>query len=163
MGIMDKAKFWKKGDDELGDLSDLGDFGLDDHSGANAQPNDLTGPLPSLDDPQTPGMQQGVPTHMEEIHPTDTSQDMSDQLGLKPASTAAPLYSPSPAAPQASPPPAHAAPQAYGGPDMKDLAKEIEIVHAKLDSIKSTLDSINQRLATLERIATPETKNRYAW
>ena len=46
-----------------------------------------------------------------------------------------------------------------------DVAKEMEIVHAKLDAIRSTLDSINQRLATLERVATGgnQQQKRYQW
>lgn len=47
--------------------------------------------------------------------------------------------------------------------DIANIAKEIEIVHAKLDAIRSYLESINQRLASLERIASSDEKTRYKW
>jgi hypothetical protein len=172
MGLMDKAKFWKK-EDDLGDLSDLGDFGLDEKPGASAgtdhgvppggglgEPGGGLGDLPPLTEPTKAGMHEGVPTHMEEVHPTQGSQEMGDQLGLKPA----PPAHETPARPAAQPAP-QAAPAYQQGPDIGDLAKDIEIVHAKLDAIKSSLDSINQRLATLERMASGDTgnKTRYTW
>lgn len=55
-----------------------------------------------------------------------------------------------------------AAPASYGAPvgspGMDFVAKDIEIVSAKLDALKASLESINQRLAHLERIAEGETK-----
>lgn len=42
------------------------------------------------------------------------------------------------------------------------LAKNIEIISVKLDSIKTTLETINQRLENLERFAGME-KGRYKW
>jgi hypothetical protein len=43
-------------------------------------------------------------------------------------------------------------------------AQNIEVVSAKLDAIKATLDAVNQRLANLERVAYGEQeKKRYSW
>jgi hypothetical protein len=167
MGLLDKAKFWKKGEEDLGDLSDLGDFGMGDtHAGEplpDAGAGGMGGPgqLPSLD--SGPEDMPGGPIHKEEVHPTQASMDMSDQLGLKPAepSPTATAHPPTMQAAPMGPPPAQPMPGA--GHDIGDLAKDIEIIHAKLDAIKSSLDSINQRLATLERMAAPEGKTRYTW
>lgn len=41
-------------------------------------------------------------------------------------------------------------PQTTPGPD---IAKDLQILSLKLDAIKSELDSVNQRVATIERIA----------
>ena len=151
MGIFDKFK--RKKEDDFGDLSDLGDFGLEEKPGAEQGMEDLgggLGPMPPLEEPEKPGMQPGVPTHMEDVQPTETSKAMGEQLGV-----------PSAPPPQAARPvPQTSLPQ---GPGIPELAKEIEIVHAKLDAIKSSLDSINQRLATLERMASGESKTRYTW
>ncbi len=40
------------------------------------------------------------------------------------------------------------------------LRKDVEIISSKLDAIKATLESINQRIAHLERIAAGETTER---
>jgi hypothetical protein len=159
MGLMDKAKFWKKDEEDIGDLSGLGDFGLEEHGhppGAETAGlgGEGLGDLPPLTEPEKPGMQTGVPTHMEDVKPTQGSMDMGDQFGLKPA----PPEHSAPGAPPGAPPF-----QAVRAPDMGDLAKDIEIIHAKLDAIKSSLDSVNQRLATLERIASGDSKTRYTW
>jgi len=181
MGLLDKAKFWKKKEDEVGDLSDLGDFGLEPPAGAA---HDLGGlgddfSLPPLGEPTKPGMEAGVPTHMEEVHPTQTSKNMSDQFGLgtNPQQSQYNQQARQQSPQQQSPPPQQTPPQAYApqyqaqypaqfnqGAAIEDVAKEIEIMHAKLDAIRSSLDSINQRLATLERIATGDNKpQRYGW
>ncbi|MFC1741458.1 hypothetical protein ACFL3V_02900 [Nanoarchaeota archaeon] len=172
MGLFDKFK--KKGDDDLGDLSDLGDFGLDDKSAGGGLDSggmgDLGGDLgamPGMDAHPTEVPHPGEPAR-EEIMPTQTSRDMGDQLGLTPADPAQAVHPAQPQMPGTAAPPSpvqHAMPQPsmHGGPDLGDLMKDMEIVHAKLDAIKSSLDSVNQRLATIERIANPETKNRYGW
>jgi len=180
MGLMDKAKFWKKGDD-TDDFGDLGDFGLDDKSlGGGA--DDLSGPLPSIDaDPAAAGMHPDAPIQREEVPPTQASQDMADQFGLQPAppaenvgGMAAPSGMSQPAAsaqqapaqpaPQAQPQPSYPPQYQQQGPDLTDLAKEIEIMHAKLDAIRSAIDTVNQRLAALERMASGDTgKPRYQW
>lgn len=165
MGLIDKAKFWKKNDDDLGDLSDLGDFGLDDKPLQASGNNDLAGPLPSLDDSNMPGIQQGEPAHMEDVQPSPASRQMGEQFGLGQQQQPMQQRQPPPRQQmQPMQPLQQNQPQYYDNHSgMSDLTKDIEIIHAKLDAIKSSLDSINQRLATLERIAYPEQKNRYTW
>ncbi|HII72067.1 TPA: hypothetical protein HA265_04905 [Candidatus Woesearchaeota archaeon] len=48
---------------------------------------------------------------------------------------------------------------------MSDIAKDLQIVQAKLDAIRSSVDSINRRLDNLERIAQGDQggKQRYSW
>lgn len=155
MGIFDR---FKKKEEDIGDLSDLGDFGLEEKPGAEPGMDDLgggLGPLPSFDEPEKPGMQPGVPTHMEEVQPTAASREMGDELGIRPSqpSQTSQPYAARPAMQPSFP----------QGPGLPELVKEIEIIHAKLDAIKSSLDSINQRLATLERMASGEMKTRYTW
>ena len=171
MGILDKAKFWKKQDDDLGDLSNLGDFGLDDKQPPGGEE---FGALPSMEPGQPmPGMAR------EEVQPTTASKEMSEQFGLRPsgAPTATAQMQQRPAQQQAYPQaqqqyPQQQYPSQYPQqqsqflqhtPDLSDLPKDIEIIHAKLDSIKSSLDSINQRLATLERMASGENRTKYNW
>ncbi len=58
--------------------------------------------------------------------------------------------------PPVSPGPAPNAPPGVGmapPPSMPPVGKDIEIISAKIDALKATLDSINQRLENLERLA----------
>ncbi len=50
-------------------------------------------------------------------------------------------------------------PQSYGYGYNKDL----ELISAKLDSLRATLDNINQRIANLERVAYGEDDRRRGW
>ena len=189
MGLMDK--FRRKNDDNLGDLSDLGDFGLDDNPGSAGIDEfgegfggtDPSGDLPSPAQPPRPGMHAGVPTHMEEVLPSPESMQMGARFGVDMNShqeqergypSSQPIRSQQPQT-QAYPA-QHQQPysqQQYnpyqqnltGGHELLELTKDIEIIHAKLDSIKSSLDSVNQRLATLERIAGADSQQqrRYSW
>ncbi|MBW2995605.1 hypothetical protein KY312_04590, partial [Candidatus Woesearchaeota archaeon] len=43
-------------------------------------------------------------------------------------------------------------------PEGDMAAKNLEIISAKLDALRASIDSINQRLANIERIATEEKK-----
>ncbi len=49
-------------------------------------------------------------------------------------------------------------PQMSGGYGSRQdlISKDIEVVSAKLDALRSTLDSMNQRIANIERIAEKE-------
>lgn len=44
-----------------------------------------------------------------------------------------------------------------------DISKDFEILSAKLDAVKASLESINQRLANLERIASESEKKKRTW
>lgn len=46
----------------------------------------------------------------------------------------------------------------YYGPN-----RDLELVAAKLDALKATLDNINQRLANLERVAYGEEEHKKVW
>jgi hypothetical protein len=94
------------------------------------------------------------------VQPSPASMDMGNQLGLNTPTQARPQQAYTAPAQQQYPQPA----QQYQpqGPELRDIAKDIEIIHAKLDAIKSSLDAVNQRLATLERMAGGEQK-RYTW
>ena len=49
-------------------------------------------------------------------------------------------------------------PQGYGRDQL--VSKELEIISSKLDSIRATLESLNQRIAGLERVAYGENNGR---
>ncbi len=203
MSLLDKAKFWKKGDDGLGDMSDVGDFGLDNNdspaggSDSSLGATDLSSSMPdsfshpeggplseqpsafnsSLDEGAFPPM-----NHTEEVKPTAASQAMGAQLGLsgpqtQPPSGLPPTRGPGMGQPAQPQPPQPFVPQqpnqSFAPPQANqnvqtpvELTKDIEIIHAKLDAIKSSLDSINQRLVTIERMSSSSTgteKTRYSW
>jgi hypothetical protein len=44
-----------------------------------------------------------------------------------------------------------------------DVNKDMEVISAKLDSLRAYLDSINQRLANIERIAMNEEEKKRGW
>lgn len=45
-----------------------------------------------------------------------------------------------------------------GSTDMYKISKEVEVISSKIDALKASMDSINQRLANLERIAEGDKK-----
>ena len=163
-------KFWKKKEDDLGglgDMSDLGDFGLDDTPGAGG--NDLglgSDALPpehkisGMDNHMMHDTHSGMepPTHPGETGTIDQPASLESH-GMEQTGTVHATQS----TPYQSVPQQPINPSMQGMPGLHDLTKDIEIMHAKLDAIRSSLDSINQRLATLERIASGDNKNRYGW
>ncbi len=180
MGLLDKAKFWKKPEEENLDFSDLGDFGLGtktdepkhDTMGGFGDIGDMgdLGTMPSLDEPMRSPAPASPSLQTEEVRPTQASSQMRDQLGIRPQQPAQQQTFQAAPAPQqqqqfqSQQQYAPIFPQRQQVSDIGEFAKDIEIIHAKLDSIKSSLDSINQRLATLERIASGDnTRTRYQW
>ncbi|MBU0461856.1 MAG: hypothetical protein KJ574_04695 [Nanoarchaeota archaeon] len=97
--------------------------------------------------------QQTFPTTPERMETQPQPQQMQ-----RPMQTAQPQQIP----PQYSYAPS---PQPQETFQRESYSKDIEIISAKLDSLRATLDSINQRLANLERIAQGEQdpKRRYEW
>ena len=188
MGLLDKAKFWKK-DKELDDMSDLGDFGLEETTSTEQKgigADDLglgedfnrdfskgtqgaqmpgRNEEPTMGEPAMAGQdehQHNAPQGMQQDtmhHDLQGSVDMPSSFeahkGMEPAGATAPLVHDRPYH--------EAIQQPMQVQGLGELAKDIEIIHAKLDAIKSSLDSVNQRLATLERIATGDSKTRYSW
>lgn len=169
MGLFKKAKFWEKKDDALGDMSDLGDFGLDEKpgqvAGASGGAGDDLGLGSDIGAPQMgqhsmPGVgheMPGLPPHEE----PEGSVDVPSSFGQQGAMGTGPATQATQSRQYQDVPQAAVSPMRDQG--MHELAKDIEIIHAKLDAIRSSLDSINQRLATLERMASGEGKQRYSW
>lgn len=140
MGIFDKLAFWKKKDD-----FDLGkDFGAD--LGLGPMDNTLGGGGGM-------GRGLGLPPQQPRGRYSDFPSDnlgMPDDVGfgnmgreqMQPPGQQVPMQQP------------FAAPMQPQQPTEHDYARDkFEVVSAKLDSIRYTLDSINQRLANLERAA----------
>jgi hypothetical protein len=143
MGVLDKLAFWKKKED-LG----LGnDFGAD----LGAAP---TGP--DLGMPQQPGMARDLGLPSRDLGmPEDTGFGAAQPRAQPPAQP------PGQFSPMQQPFGAPMQPQQPTQADYK--SDKFEVVSAKLDSIRYTLESINQRLANLERIAHGEHEGKKRW
>lgn len=156
MGVLDKLAFWKKKDD-----FDLGaDFGADLGLGP--------GPNMGLGQNMGQGMGQdfGMPPSPRGMQP-NTGLDQNMNLGM-PDDTGFSNLGQS----QYSQPPGRPVPmqQPFGTPmqppqpTQSDFRNDkFEVISAKLDSIRYTLDSINQRLANLERVAYGENNKKRGW
>lgn len=156
MGVMDKLAFWKKKDDfdfgkDLGGDLGLGDLGSD--LGKSPHHAATTPPDPGL----------GPSTH----HPAHQAHGLnSHDLGMPEDTGLGGLGKTAP--PSSNPVPMQ---QPFGSPPIqpqqpteKDYAKDkFELVSAKLDSIRYTLESINQRLTNLERMAYGEHEKKKGW
>lgn len=149
MAFLDKLMFWKKKDD-LG--PDIGNFGADGSLG--------TGPNMGLNaaDPGMGGQNAGLPNQdlsLPKLEPQFGQQMPASQFGQAPQNF--PGAAGPPGFQQATPMmPQQPAPNTMVG-------KDIEVVSAKLDSLRATLDAINQRLANIERIAMHDQEKRKGW
>ncbi len=131
MGFLDKIKFWRKGEDEFSDLGLGSDFGKGTTPG-------MPGPTP----PGMPDMGPGSSPVQGGLPDMPTEEPMP--------STGTPVGAGTPfGTVQSGQQPPAAAQHLQPSPPQKGA--EHEIVIAKLDAIKAYLDSINQRLANLER------------
>lgn len=136
------------------------------------------GDLPKWNDSSVPGLHEGVPTMREDFQPSEKSQQMSSEFGLDnpgqmdnsvphPATARQQNFQQNnqsmsqPQSPQTNAP-QHLQAQVSSN-DLSELFRNVELMHAKIDAIRSSLDSINQRLATLERVASGDNKNKYSW
>ena len=127
MGFFDKLTFWKKKDD----LDDLGkDLGLDKELGLDIG----AGPSPDLG----MGLDTGPQAAQQPFQKYPSFQQPSlQQQSFQPS------FQPQPAFQQPS----------YQG----DIAsKNLEVISSKLDALRATMESINQRLANIEAIARGE-------
>ena len=130
MGILDKVMFWKK-KDEFADvgLGDKENLAFGDELGAGqpgANPPGM-GAAPGL------GADPGI------------DQDLGQQ-------TPQSFQQPQPSAPSFSPPQ-----QAPAYSPQQDLeTKSLEVISSKLDALRSSIDSLSQRMANLEAIARGE-------
>ena len=178
MGISDKLKFWQKEED---DFSDLGDFGLGDDMGSTNKPtgspaDDMfsQGHGDSGGDPfgaPAQGMQQPAAPQQgpAPATPPPSGTDMFGAMGQGPQQPTPPAGPITPPAGPSQMPQPQPAPAVYGQSQddyqKETFTKDVEIISAKLDSLRATLESINQRLANIERLAQGEQqgKRRYEW
>jgi len=152
MGIFDKLKFWKK--DNLPDLNMPGggmDAGLQpgmapgtDNIGMGSHDLGLPGETPG----QNPMAPPGMPPMGQPGQPM--GQPMGQQL---PPQMAPPGFTPN----QQQPAPIAPAQPTHGE---QMVAKDIEVLSYKLDTLKAALDMINQRLANIEKLASGETERK---
>jgi|TARA_B100002003_G_C13626903_1_gene321032 hypothetical protein len=133
MGFLGKLAFWKKKDD-------FADLGLGDK-------------------PNSPGMDLGLGpetapgANIDQGFGMQPSPGMPAQQQMQPPSS---FNAPSFNAPNMGAP----SPQPMQGQDYA-MSKNIEVVSSKLDALRASLDSINQRLTNLESIARGEEDDRH--
>lgn len=135
MGIFSKLAFWKKKDD----------LGLGEDFGADIGLGQMEPTGHELGLPRQYGMERDLGLSSRDL-------GMSENMGFGTMPSMPPGRSLPPQQPFAAPiqPPP---------PTERDYQSEkFEVVSAKLDSIRYTLESINQRLANLERLAYGEEK-----
>jgi hypothetical protein len=177
MGFLDKLQFWKK-KDSFGDLPDFGGS----ESMSSGQQKDPFGAAGLGNDLGAPGLgadQTGLGSVGTQQPGLSANQTGLGGPGLEPSSDfgAMPPMGKFPSA-QTPPQQAQTAAGGFGAPGMKPfgspqqqhspppppmdnkaqfsdykLQKDVEIVSYKLDSLKSAIDSINQRIANIERLA----------
>lgn len=133
MAILDKLFFWRKKEEPspAEKPPELGlpgeeELGLKPPGGLEEEPT-VAGIAP----PGAPPMPHEAPGHMP-----------------RPAHEPPEIPTPSPT----TAPPGFAPPQPMAPP----ISKDIELISAKLDALKASLDTLNQRLANIERIARGE-------
>lgn len=130
MSILDKIMFWKKKDEFAGiGLGDKENLAFGDQFG---QPGAPGANPPGLG--PTPGMDQGA---------------------MDPGPSPAVQTPPGPSMPSFSQP-QYQQPPSYGNPQQEVESKNLEIISSKLDAIRASIESLNQRLANLEAIAKGE-------
>ena len=130
MGILDRLR-GKKKDDELG-------LGMDPEMGAGGFG---AGGAPGFGEPMgSPDMGYGMPPQDPMAQPAQPGGYSPESMGFERMPPGTPSYS-----------------QPNQNISDINLGKDMEIISAKLDAIKAELDSINQRLKRIERIAEGET------
>ncbi|MBN2454515.1 hypothetical protein JXB11_03135 [Candidatus Woesearchaeota archaeon] len=133
MGMFGKLMFWKKSDD-LGLKGD--DLGLGD-----------LGKMPGDDPLQQNADQYGLPQQQGMPHDFSQPQQPFPQQSMQ-----QPYF-------QSSTP----SMDSMQSQRSYRANSDMELVSAKLDAIRAALDSINQRLANLERIAEGDSVRRRGW
>ncbi len=127
MGILNKLQFWKK-EDSFGELNKQIDL-LKQESPQQA-PEGFGTP-----DPLMQSMDTGIPyEHPDEQKYSGLGLSLEPPVDKSSFSRQAPSYTPVEYAPQQS-----------------SMQSQMEIIAAKLDTIRVSLESINHRLAALER------------
>ncbi len=185
MGLFDKLKFWKKNDDDgLGDLG-LGkdDIGPDPFGDSGSSFPDFNGNQKGDSSPQNTFSPQQSPQRQEPSGetPSASSPFRAGSFGggqQGPSSQSRSFGSGMPAQHQNYG-------QSYDQPDFNrpftmsvqqapsqfqpsaggySSSKDLEIISSKLDTLRSSLDMINQRLSNLERMyEREEVRKRTGW
>ena len=163
MGVVDKLKFWKKKEDNFGDLGlgkdDLG-LGSDPFAGEKNPFADEKG-LPPMDaGPSASDMMQAQPQYPPAQSMTQRGaygSGYSQGFGSQPQQQAygQPLDQPD-----------FNRPFTMAMQQTKDytVAKDIELISSKLDALRASLDIINQRLSNIERLTEREqVRKRTGW
>ncbi len=169
MGFMDKLMFWRKKETDFGNF-DIGKdpFASDPFRQSSSKDPFIQQPFNQAQDPfnssQSPGFNQNIGNDPFQTQ-TQFTQNSSFQNNQfqKPAQSAQPFgYGSNVGTTQFGSGYAQDQKQQdffstkredpYEMPkDNRDTQKEIEIISVKLDSIRTTLEAINQRLSNLER------------
>jgi len=135
MGILDKLAFWKKKEEfDLGELRPV--------------PGEEKLGIPGIEKPAIPG----EAPFEKELPPEPGA--FPEEPSAFPKPTPPPEIPEEPTAPALGGPPGGpptAPPRGYMPPPT--TSRDVELLSAKLDTIKATLESINQRLANIERLA----------
>jgi hypothetical protein len=114
--------------------------------------NTNMGSMPQeMGQPQNSGMSMQSQDMSQSTFPS-ASERMTSQQPVQQQTQPEPMQPPN------YPPPATQ--QSY---TQQPYSKDMEIISAKLDSLRATLESINQRLATLERLAQGDSRKKYEW
>ena len=145
MGIFSKLKFWGK-KDECGNLGPLpGEKGFD------------TG-MPGTENLGLGQQKLGLPGMEEPSFQPKTPQQMPQPQSIGQFGQQAPAQMAPPGFATQQP----ATPIAPAAPSHNDqmMAKDLEVLSYKLDTLKAALDTINQRLANIERLAMGETERK---
>ena len=154
MAFMDKLMFWKKKDDFGKDLEMGLDKGLAAHDAGMGGQGGPPGAAMGGHDLGLGGQDMGMSGHDPGLGapPQQPSYGQPPPMG-QPPQQMAPQQFQQPAPPMM--------PQQQGGQEV--VGKDFEIVSSKLDGLRASLESINQRLANLERVAYGEHEKKRNW
>ncbi|MBW2976243.1 hypothetical protein KY347_02245 [Candidatus Woesearchaeota archaeon] len=141
MGILDKVMFWKKKDEfaDIG-LGDKDNLAFGDDFGAGT--------------PKVPGAGQtglGQPEFTPPSIGMGSGQSYSQQYPQPQGFPQTPSMPSAPSYPQQ-----FQQPQPSFGSPQEMASKNLEIISSKLDALRASIESLNQRLANLEAIARGE-------
>lgn len=147
MGFFSKLAFWKK-DDDLG-LDNFGSSSPDPNMDMGFANQDMSHGMPDMTNFRGVGNSQQQQAMNQSI-----SQQLGNDYMGNDSSSGFSSFSPRQQ-------PAYAQPQVVPASN-----PEMQLVSAKLDAIKAMIDSVNQRLANLERVAyadQQQPKRRDSW
>ncbi len=164
MSIFGKLAFWKKGDDFGLDSSDLGlggnnpsgldggtnsfdtnSFGPDSNKstlGMNDN-NGFNSPNSGTDNMGNFGMDNSQPQGFSSGQQQNPTEEIYQAASPFPASTGSP--------------------SASGSHHTDIMSKDIEVISSKIDALRASLDSVNQRLINVEHMLREDKESKYKW